>query len=179
MAIYTDFAYGILLTGITSSETSCTLKAGHGARFGTGEWKGVIWDTYYSNASEAYQNGFAERVTGTSNGTDTITLSRSRGGDTALNFNRTGRTYEIALVTSASDFSAGNTTTQFGADVSCIEGSNSVTFSTAFDDDNYAVDIRIQTSSGEWVLPRSVAKTASGFTFISDSAGTFDWKASR
>jgi len=176
--IHTNFAYAYLYTGITAAATSLTTRTGQGARFGSGTWYGVIWDTYYKNASEAYQNSCAEIVLATSNGvSDTLTLTRAQQSTTARAFNRAGRTYAIMLVTVGADFAASSASIEYSASVSGTAGSNTITYASAFSDATYALMVRCQNSSGEWIIPTSISQTAGGFTCVLPEAGTIHYIA--
>ena len=175
MAIHTNLAYATLSAGITSTATSLTVKTGQGARFGSGQWYGVIWDKYYDSAAKAMREpttSCAEIVLATSNGTDTITLTRAQESTTARAFNRAGRTYEIALVTVGADLSASSAHVEnkYG---NGIEGSNSVTWDTAFDNVNYPCVITIQTADGDWTPAREIVQTVDGVTWTQDTAGAY------
>lgn len=169
---YVNFGVALLNAGITASASSLTVRSGQGVRFGVGSWYGVIWDTYYSNASEAYWEGRAEIVLATSDGSDTILITRAQQGTVARAFNRAGRTYQIILSATASDFGATSAHLEFKYG-SCIEGSNSISWDSDFLDTNYTYTIEIQAADGSWSKARNVVLAVDGLTFESDTAGTY------
>ena len=176
MAIYTPFASATLYATITAASTSLTVYTGQGARFGTGQWYGIIWDTYYRNPAEAYQAGCAEIVLATSDTTDTITITRAQESTSARAFNRAGRIYQIYCGVVGTNLSA--TSAHLEAKVgNCIDGSNEVTWTTAFANTNYACQIRLKASNGDWMIASDVVKATDKVTFTAPGAGTYDISA--
>ena len=95
-----NFALGALYQGISATDTSLTLIAGHGSRFPlSGDFNAVIWDysSYGWNITGAYLNSKAEIVRVTANSANVFTITRAQEGTTARAFNVSGHTYFITM----------------------------------------------------------------------------------
>ena len=130
MSELANAAYSTLASGIDSDDTSLSVASGHGARFPASNFYICVYDSMFRTFAEAFRGGYGEIMLCSSRSTDTLTVTRAKGGTTALSFNTTGRTYRVELnfikenitsqflMTSYSDLETGTFYTSMGLGVS-------------------------------------------------------------